>query len=63
MLRYSARLFGFAKVGRQIDASIRYAVDLAVRQGRIMRENGRVKVVEKKNAPQIGEALNVFTTE
>lgn len=45
LLRYTARLFGFAKVGRQIDASIRYAVDLAVNQGRIVRENGRVRVL------------------
>jgi hypothetical protein len=45
LLRYTAGLFGFAKVGRQIDASIRYAVDLEVNQGRIVRENGRVRVL------------------
>jgi hypothetical protein len=45
LLRYIARLFGFAKVGRQIDTTLRYVIDIMVQTGRLQRENGRVKVV------------------
>lgn len=44
LFRYVARVFGFAKVGRQIEEYLRYALDLAEQQGKIVRENGRVKV-------------------
>lgn len=43
LLRYVARVFGFSKVGRQIDEFLRYALALAEREGKIKRENGRVK--------------------
>ncbi|MDO5522832.1 MAG: DUF3320 domain-containing protein [Bacteroidia bacterium] len=42
--RYIANLFGFAKVGKNIDALLRYAINLAVEKGKIKRENGRVGV-------------------
>lgn len=42
LLRYVARVFGFTKVGRQIDEFLRYAVDLAEREGKVKREHGRV---------------------
>src|SRR5690606_3023274 len=45
LLRYLARMFGFAKVGRQIDELRRYALGMAEREGKIKRENGRVKWV------------------
>jgi hypothetical protein len=44
LLRYIAKLFGFAKVGRQIEGLLRYAVDMSVKKGKVKRENGRVKV-------------------
>lgn len=43
--RGCARVFGFAKVGRQIDELVRYAEDMAEREGKIKSENGRVKWV------------------
>lgn len=43
LLRYLARTFGFAKVGRQIDTALRYAIDLAEKEGAVKREGGRVK--------------------
>src|SRR5690606_20354643 len=39
LLRYVARVFGFAKVGRQIEEFLRYAVDFAEREGKVKREN------------------------
>lgn len=47
LLRYIAKQFGFAKVGKQIDSLLRYAVDLAVKDGKINRENGRLRIVTK----------------
>jgi hypothetical protein len=44
LLRYLARTFGFAKVGKQIDAMLRYVIDRAVQQGTVKRENDRIKL-------------------
>lgn len=44
LLRYIAKVFGFLKVGRQIDGLLRYAVDLLVRDGVLKVEGGRVKL-------------------
>lgn len=45
LIRYLARTFGFAKVGRQIDSILRYTIDLAVRQEKVKKENNRIKVL------------------
>jgi hypothetical protein len=42
-----ARTFGFAKVGKQIDTVLRYVVDTAVENGKVKRENDRIKLVDK----------------
>lgn len=47
LLRYLARTFGFAKVGRQIDTILRYIIDRAVQQGKVKRENDRIKLADK----------------
>ena len=44
LIRYLARTFGFAKVGRQIDILLHYAIDLAVKLGKVKRDNGRIKI-------------------
>lgn len=44
LLRYIAKIFGFAKVGRQIDTLLRYAIDLLVKDGALRVDGGRVKV-------------------
>ena len=44
LLRYVAKIFGFSKVGRQIDESLRYTLDMLESRGRLRREDGRVKV-------------------
>lgn len=44
LLRHLARTFGFAKVGKQMDTLLRYAVDLAEKRGKVKREGVRVKV-------------------
>ena len=46
LLRYLARTFGFAKVGRQIDTLLRYAIDTAVKQGKVKRVNERIKLAD-----------------
>src|SRR5690606_39784656 len=46
LLRYLARTFGFAKVGKQIDTLLRYSIDLAVEQEKVKRENNRIKLVD-----------------
>ena len=46
LLRYLARTFGFAKVGKQIDSILCYTIDLAVKEGKVKRENGRIKIME-----------------
>ena len=48
LLRYLSRRFGFAKVGKQIDAILRYVVDLAIEQNIVKRESGRIMVVSQK---------------
>lgn len=45
LLRYLSRLFGFSKVGRQIEVQMKYAIGLAVKQERIKREGNRIKVM------------------
>lgn len=47
LLRYLARTFGFAKVGKQIDTMLRYSIDTAVKQDKVKRENNRIKLAEK----------------
>lgn len=47
LLRYLARTFGFAKVGKQIDTLLRYAIDTAVKQDKVKRENDRIKLADK----------------
>lgn len=47
LLRYLARTFGFAKVGKQIDTILRYVIDRAVQQGKVKRENDRIKLADK----------------
>lgn len=47
LLRYLARTFGFAKVGKQIDTLLRYTIDTAVKKGVVKKENGRVKLADK----------------
>src|SRR5690606_40310917 len=42
LLRYLARTFGFAKVGKQIDTLLRYSIDIAVKQGKVRSEERRV---------------------
>lgn len=47
LLRYLARTFGFAKVGKQIDTLLRYAIDNALKKGLVKRENDRIKLADK----------------
>lgn len=44
LLRYLARTFGFAKVGKQIDVLLRYTINAAVKEGKVKRENNRIKI-------------------
>lgn len=45
LLRYIAKIFGFSKVGRQIDEVLNYCVDISVKTGKIKREGSRLKVI------------------
>lgn len=47
LLRYLARTFGFAKVGKQIDTLLRYTIDTAIKQDKVKRENDRLKLADK----------------
>jgi hypothetical protein len=47
LLRYLARTFGFAKVGKQIDMLLRSVVVNAVQQGKVKKENDRIKIADK----------------
>lgn len=47
LLRYLARTFGFAKVGKQIETLLRYTIDTALKQEKVKRENDRIKVFVK----------------
>lgn len=47
LLRYLARTFAFAKVGKQIDTLLRYTIDIAVKQDKVKRENDRIKLADK----------------
>jgi hypothetical protein len=47
LLRYLARTFCFAKVGKQIDTLLRYSINLAVKQEKVRRENNRIKLADK----------------
>lgn len=47
LIRYLARTFGFAKVGKQIDTLLRYCIDIALKQEKVNRENNRIKVAVK----------------
>ncbi|WP_153800460.1 DUF3320 domain-containing protein [Foetidibacter luteolus] len=44
LLRWLARSFSFAKVGKQIDVQLRYTIELAEKHGKVRREGGRVKL-------------------
>ena len=46
LLRYLARSFGFAKVGKQIDTLLRYCIEIAVKQNKVKRENDRIKLAD-----------------
>lgn len=48
LLRYLARTFGFAKVGKQIDTLLRYTITTAVKQDKVKRENDRIKIVKNE---------------
>lgn len=45
LLRYVAKLFGFARMGSNIDTAIRYAIDLSLGTGNIRREGDRICIV------------------
>ena len=45
LIRVLAKTFSFAKVGKQIDNQLRYALHMAEQNGNIQRENGRVQLV------------------
>jgi hypothetical protein len=47
LLRYLARTFKFAKVGKQIDVLLRYIITAAVQEGKVKRENNRIKLAKK----------------
>ena len=47
LIRYLARTFGFAKVGKQIDTILRYVIDKAVQNGKVKKENNRIKLADK----------------
>jgi hypothetical protein len=47
LFRYLARTFGFAKIGSQIDTILRYVIDTAVQNGKVMKENDRIKLADK----------------
>ena len=49
LLRYLARTFGFAKVGKQIDTILRYVINTAVQQGKVKRENDRIKLADRSS--------------
>ena len=45
LIRGLAKTFSFAKVGKQIDNQLRYAVHMAEQSGNIQRGNGRIQLV------------------
>ena len=47
LLRYLARTFGFVKVGKQIETILRYVIDTAVQNGKVIKENDRIKFTDK----------------
>jgi hypothetical protein len=47
LLRYLARTFGFVKVGKQIETILRYVIDTAVQNGKVIKENDRIKFADK----------------
>lgn len=42
LIRYIARTFDFARVGSQVEASVEYAIETAVREGKVIRSDGRI---------------------
>lgn len=44
LLRYLARTFGFAKVGKQIDILLHYSIEIASKKGIVKKENNRIKI-------------------
>ncbi len=48
LIRYLARVFGFAKVGNQINTILRYVIDNAVKEGKVNRENDRIKLANSR---------------
>lgn len=46
LLRYIAKVFGFAKVGKQIEFLLQYALSLLEKQGRLRKDGGRVFLVK-----------------
>ncbi|MCH7412265.1 DUF3320 domain-containing protein [Belliella sp. R4-6] len=47
LLRYLSRTFGFAKVGKQIEVLLRYVIDMAISNGKVKRESGRILLSKK----------------
>ena len=47
LFRYLARTFSFAKIGSQIDTILRYVIDTAVQNGKVKKENDRIKLADK----------------
>lgn len=48
LFRYLARIFGFSKVGRQIDTILRYVIETAVQNGKVKKENNRIKLADDR---------------
>src|SRR5690606_20804084 len=44
LIRYLARTFGFAKVGKQIDSILRYVINEAEKNNFVKKENGRIRI-------------------
>ncbi len=51
LLRYMARLFGFAKLGKQVDVRLRYVIGLAIDVGELVREGERLKCAVAQGIP------------
>lgn len=45
LVRYLARLYGFAKTGRQIDSHLRLVIDAGIKEGFLARENEKVRLI------------------
>lgn len=48
LVRYLARQFDFQKMGKQIEFSMRYAIDIAIEKQLVTQEEGRIKMIDNK---------------